>query len=112
MTQFIFRRGATACLHQLCWKHCGQVARINLSRFYYTYVLISRKDGKLYIGWSEDLKLRVEQHNKGKVEATKSRIPLELIYYEACLSSEDAIKREKSLKTGFGRKYLKRRIRE
>jgi len=73
-------------------------------------VLKSRKDGRFYIGWSEDLRLRVEQHNKGQVEATRERRPLELIYYEACLSREEAIKREKSLKTGFGRKYLKRRI--
>ena len=81
-----------------------------MGRFYYTYVLKSRKDGRFYIGWSEDLRLRVEQHNKGQVEATRERRPLELIYYEACLSREEAIKREKSLKTGFGRKYLKRRI--
>jgi len=83
-----------------------------VGRFYYTYVLKSRKDGRFYIGWSEDLRLRVEQHNKGQVEATRGRRPLELIYYEACLSREEAIKREKSLKTGFGRKYLKRRIGE
>jgi len=81
-----------------------------VGRFYYTYVLKSRKDGRFYIGWSEDLRWRVEQHNKGQVEATRERRPLELIYYEACLSREETIKREKSLKTGFGRKYLKRRI--
>lgn len=83
-----------------------------MGRFYYTYVLKSSKDGRFYIGWSEDLRLRVEQHNKGQVEATRERRPLELIYYEACLSREEAVKREKSLKTGFGRKYLKRRIGE
>lgn len=78
--------------------------------FYYTYVLRSNKDRDLYIGWTNDLKSRVKEHNSGKVEATKNRLPLKLIYYEACLSREGAIKREKQLKTGFGRAYLKRRI--
>lgn len=78
--------------------------------FYYTYVLKSKKDDKLYIGWSNNLKHRVEQHNKGMVLATKHRLPLELIYYEACLSENNAIEREKQLKTGFGRAYLKRRL--
>ncbi|KKP35273.1 MAG: hypothetical protein UR23_C0031G0002 [Candidatus Roizmanbacteria bacterium GW2011_GWA2_32_13] len=78
--------------------------------FYYTYVLKSRVDNKLYIGWAIDLRQRLKQHNNGLVEATKYRKPLELIYYEACLSEKKAIKREKSLKTGFGRSYLKRRL--
>jgi putative endonuclease len=78
--------------------------------FYYTYVLKSKMDGKLYIGYTEDLKHRVEQHNKGEVESTKNRIPFELIYFEACLSKDGAIKREKYFKTGFGRRFLKERI--
>jgi len=77
---------------------------------YYTYVLKSLKDSKLYIGWTDDLRKRFENHNKGLVDSTKFRRPLELIYYEACLSKEKAIKREKQLKTGFGRAYLKRRL--
>jgi putative endonuclease len=44
------------------------------------------------------------------VAATKPRIPLKLLYYEACNIPEDAIAREKALKTGFGRAYLKRRL--
>jgi putative endonuclease len=78
--------------------------------FYYTYVLISKFDNKLYTGWTDNLKLRFEKHNKGLVTATKFRRPLELIYYEACLSKGKAILREKQLKTGFGRAYLKRRL--
>ena len=81
-----------------------------MRRFFYTYVLKSLKDGELYTGWTDDLKRRVEDHNKGEVVSTVSRMPLKLIYYEACLSKESAIKREKSLKTGFGRKYLKSRL--
>ncbi|OGF64569.1 excinuclease ABC subunit C [Candidatus Giovannonibacteria bacterium RIFCSPHIGHO2_01_FULL_45_24] len=78
--------------------------------FYYTYVLKSKKDGKLYIGFYENLKRRFEEHQKGLVEATKNRRPLELIYYEACRKKVDAIDREKQFKTGFGRAYLKHRI--
>lgn len=77
---------------------------------FYTYVLRSLKDGNLYIGWTSDLKNRFNVHNQGKVEATKYRIPLELVYYEACTNKDLAIAREKQLKTGFGRAYLKRRL--
>jgi putative endonuclease len=77
---------------------------------FYTYVLKSKKDDKLYVGWTIDLKHRLKFHHEGKVEATKHRIPLELVYYEACLNEDKAIKREKYLKSGFGRKFLKSRI--
>ena len=77
---------------------------------FYTYVLKSKKDGDLYIGFSSDLKRRFAEHNKGLVDITKERRPFDLVYYEACLTKEKATKREKSLKTGFGRRYLKNRI--
>ena len=69
---------------------------------FYTYVLRSKKDNNIYIGFTGDLKKRLNEHNKGLVISTKSRTPLELIYYEACLDENKAIKREKYLKTGFG----------
>lgn len=77
---------------------------------YFTYVLQSQKDGKLYIGWTDDLEERLSNHNDGEVDSTRERKPLKLVYYEGCLSKEKAIAREKQLKTGFGRKYLKNRI--
>ena len=77
---------------------------------YYTYVLKSEKDGKIYIGWTNNLNDRIKKHNKGLVESTKYRKPFKLIYYEACINKKDAINREKSLKTGFGRAYLKKKI--
>ena len=77
---------------------------------YYTYVLIGQKDQKLYTGYTNDLKSRLKEHNNGKVESTKNRIPFELVYYEACLDKNKAIKREKYFKTGFGRRFLKDRI--
>jgi len=77
---------------------------------YYTYVLLSTKDSKLYIGWTDDLVNRFKEHNLGHVDSTKSRRPLKLIYYEACCDKQKAIIREKQLKTGYGRKYLNSRI--
>ena len=77
---------------------------------FYTYVLESKKDGKKYVGYTKNLKSRFEQHQKGKVESTKDRRPLTLIYYEACLTEEDALKREKYLKTYRGKQFLAKRL--
>ncbi len=77
---------------------------------YFVYVLHSEKDGKLYTGYTQDLELRFEQHSKGYVESTKHRRPLKLIYYEACLEQADALKREKYLKTHYGKMFLRKRL--
>jgi len=77
---------------------------------YYTYVLQSKVDGKFYTGFTKNLKLRFEQHNEQLVESTKSRVPLKLIYYEACLDRSDATKREKYFKTYHGKMFIKKRL--
>ena len=77
---------------------------------YYVYVLQSSKDTKFYTGYTENLKLRFEEHRKGRVESTKNRRPLELIYYESCLDKKDAIHREKYLKTYHGKMFIKNRL--
>jgi putative endonuclease len=77
---------------------------------HYIYVLQSMKDNNFYMGYTKNLKLRFEQHNKGQVEATKDRRPFRLIYYEACLNQKDATKREKYLKSYHGKMFLKKRI--
>lgn len=79
-------------------------------KMFYTYVLHSDSDGRLYIGWTNDLDRRLLEHNLGKTPSTQSRRPLRLVYYEACLDKEKAIAREKYFKTGFGRRFLKSRI--
>ncbi len=79
--------------------------------YYYTYVLLSLKDGQTYTGFTSDLRQRLEQHNEGKVNSTKRRRPLILIYYESCLNQQDATRREKYLKSGNGKIYLKNRLR-
>ena len=77
----------------------GLMPSITTSKFFYTYVLESRKDGKKYIGFTIDLRNRLIEHQAGKVFSTKGRRPLELIYYEACRSETDARRREGYLKT-------------
>ena len=77
---------------------------------YYVYVLQSEIDGNLYTGYTSNLKRRIKEHNKGNVDSTKYRSPLSLIYYESCLNQQDATKREKYLKTTYGRRYLKNRL--
>ncbi|GAB6163058.1 hypothetical protein JCM12298_22180 [Desulfothermus naphthae] len=78
---------------------------------FYVYVLLSEKDGNFYVGYTANLKNRVQMHNEGKVKSTKFRRPLKLIYYEACLNQQDALRREKYLKSSYGKRYLKNRLR-
>ena len=78
--------------------------------YYYVYVLISDKDGKLYVGFTQNLSLRFEQHQKGQVTSTKYRTPFRLIYFEGCICKEDAVKREKYLKTHYGKMFLGNRL--
>ncbi len=78
--------------------------------FYYAYVLLSEKDGKHYIGYTHNLNLRFEQHETGLVLSTKHRRPLRLIYFEACLNQQDSTRREKYLKTHYGRMFIKKRL--
>lgn len=77
---------------------------------YYVYVIISESDGKFYTGFSEDVYKRLEQHNAGLVTSTKARKPFKLVYFEASLNKSDALHREKYLKTTYGKRYIKTRI--
>jgi putative endonuclease len=76
---------------------------------FYVYVLRSAYDGQLYTGCTRDLRNRLALHNAGKVPSTKDRRPFELIYYEACNDERDAFRREKYLKTSYGKRYIKSR---
>lgn len=78
--------------------------------YYYIYVLRSIKDNRFYTGYSSNLKKRIQQHQKGLVQSTKHRLPVELIYFEGCNNQQDATKREKYLKTTYGKRYLKNRM--
>ena len=77
---------------------------------YYTYVIQSERDERFYTGFTSDLQNRFNEHNSGKVCSTKNRGPFRLIYFEACLNQQDATAREKYLKSGMGKRYLKNRL--
>ena len=70
---------------------------------YYVYILRSQSDGKLYIGYTMNLNNRLQEHERGEVVSTKPRRPLELIFYEAYRSMEDAKRRERYFKTSKGK---------
>ena len=76
----------------------------------YVYVLLSEKDGQFYTGATSDLRRRLEEHEAGRVKSTRNRLPVSLVYYEGCLSQSDAFQREKYLKSGMGKRYLRRRL--
>jgi putative endonuclease len=80
-------------------------------QMYYVYLLHSAKDKGFYIGFSTNLKRRLAEHRRGASFATKSRGPWNLIYYEAYLNQEDALGREKYLKSGSGRRFLRAQLR-
>lgn len=78
---------------------------------HYVYVLRSLRDQNLYVGLTNDLPARLEAHNAKRVVATRERVPFELIYWEGCLDRSDAAQREKYLKSAWGKRYLKSRLR-
>jgi len=71
---------------------------------------MSEKDHNFYTGSTKDLRKRFANHNTGKVISTKNRRPFKLIYYESCINEQDARAREKYLKSGMGKRYLKNRL--
>ena len=77
---------------------------------FYVYILQSESDDGLYIGFSKDLRQRLKQHQQGRSFATSYRGPWRLIYYEAYLDEEDALGRERYLKSGGGRRFLKSQL--
>ena len=78
---------------------------------FYVYVLQSDKDGQFYTGYTSKLKDRINEHNLGISKSTSYRKPLTLVYYEASLNRKDAMRRENYLKTTWGKRYIKNRIR-
>ncbi len=80
--------------------------------FYYVYVLHCVKGEiiSFYVGYCRDLKERLKRHLTGDIKTTKKFDQIKLVYFEACLNKSDATRRERQLKTGFGRGYLKRRL--
>ena len=77
---------------------------------YFTYVIQSEIDGRLYKGQTEDINIRIAQHNAGKTKSTKGYLPWNLVYFEKFETREEALQREKFFKSGIGREYLKGKL--
>lgn len=82
----------------------------DISLMWYVYVIQSAKSNYWYTGSTNNLRKRFNQHNTGKSTYTKSRGPWKLIYYEASLNEQDARSRELYIKSGYGKRYLKQRL--
>ena len=80
------------------------------SQQWYVYLLLSKKTGKWYTGSTKNLQKKILTHNAGRNRSTKHGIPWRLIYCEICLNKHDTMAREKYLKSGMGRRYLKNRL--
>ncbi|QQG41277.1 MAG: GIY-YIG nuclease family protein [Candidatus Woesebacteria bacterium] len=83
-----------------------ETSDVSNNRFY-VYILFSKKDKGLYIGYTKDLKNRLSLHSKGQVYSTRNRLPVRLIHYEYFINEQDAKSREKYLKSGYGRTNFK-----
>lgn len=83
-----------------------------ISKWHYVYVFLSQNGDNFYIGYTKNLKNRLKQHSAKNNFSTKSRLPLGLIYIEACLNEDDAKRRENYLKTSQGHRFLKLRLRK
>lgn len=81
-------------------------------QFYYVYVLRSLARDFIYVGFTHDLRRRVDDHNSGKEFSTKPYTPFDLIHYEAYRSEKDAIRRERYFKTTKGKTTLRTMLKE
>lgn len=80
---------------------------------FYVYLLRSQRDGDFYIGYTDNLRRRFSEHNRGRVTSTKGRVPFALAYYEAYRAELDARNRERQLKRRAGALIgLRRRIKK
>ena len=96
----------------LCREGSSPSPGIFLIKFmYYVYVLKCINSGKIYVGRSDNLKRRYSEHLQGKVWTTSRILPVKLIFYEAFLSKEDSIRREKYFKSSKGKSSLRQIIR-
>ncbi|ETB64006.1 TPA: excinuclease ABC subunit C [Candidatus Nomurabacteria bacterium] len=79
---------------------------------YFVYILLSKKDNKLYVGCSNDVSKRIKEHNSGKVFATKNRRPFVIIHTEEFENKTDAFNRERYLKSLWSARFKKKILEE
>ena len=76
---------------------------------YIVYVIRSEVDGRFYVGFCMDLERRMKEHNSGKTFSTKGYRPWKLFFFETYATRIEARKREKYLKSGVGKEFIKRK---
>ncbi|HRP32046.1 MAG TPA: GIY-YIG nuclease family protein [Agriterribacter sp.] len=74
---------------------------------FFVYVIRSKKDGRFYVGLSEEVERRLKEHNSGKTKSTKGYVPWELCFYEQYFTRIEARRREIYLKSGIGKEFIK-----
>ena len=77
---------------------------------FYVYILQTEYNDELYVGCTNNLQKRFQEHNSGKVKSTKAKLPYKLIHYEAFINKEDSFQREQFLKTGWGKRFIKKNL--
>ncbi len=77
---------------------------------FYVYALSSEYDNSIYVGMSQDVGRCLVEHNRGQVQSTRSKRPFRVVYKKEFCSRIDARRHEKYIKSGFGRKFIKRKI--
>ncbi len=77
---------------------------------FYVYILKSLKDRKHYVGYTQDIERRLDEHNRGKSRSVKSRAPFQIIYQEVCSDKKEAIRRERQIKKYKGGEAFKKLI--
>ncbi len=75
---------------------------------FFVYSIRSLKDGRFYVGMTESLERRIKEHNNGRTKSTKGYTPWILVFFEKFKTREEARKREKYLKSGIGKEFIKR----
>ncbi|HOY56036.1 MAG TPA: GIY-YIG nuclease family protein [bacterium] len=78
--------------------------------FFYVYILLCQKNNSLYVGFTTDLRQRLQYHNGGKTKTTRERGPIKLLYAESYINEHDARVREIFLKSGRGREVIKKQL--
>ncbi len=74
---------------------------------WFVYVVRSEVDGRFYVGMTQNVEKRIKEHNLGKAKSTKGYTPWTLFFFEEIGSRTDAREREKYLKGGSGKEYIK-----
>lgn len=83
---------------------------VNLKMKYYVYILLSQKDGSLYVGLTHDIKKRLKEYQNGLGNFTKGHLPYKIIFVSIFADKFIAARFEKYLKTASGKAFIHKRL--